>query len=174
MSSQELTDRLKAEALRLGFDAVGIAPAVPAPGYPNFLAGSEPGMRPAWSYMTRKHAASRAHPGSVLDGVSARSSSLSVVYGRNDPQPSTPLPTQGKVARYARGADYHRVLWDKLEALLAWLRGQCPDGRRAGPSPTRLRSWNAIMRGWRGWAGSARTRCSSIAAWAASPSWARS
>ena len=41
-------------------------------------------------------------------------------------QSETPAPTQGKVARYARGNDYHRVLWDKLEALLDWLRTECP------------------------------------------------
>ena len=33
----ELTDRLKAEATALGFDLVGVAPAVTPPGYPNFL-----------------------------------------------------------------------------------------------------------------------------------------
>ena len=30
----------------------------------------------------------------------------------------------GPVARYARGDDYHRVMWDKLEALLAWVRAE--------------------------------------------------
>ena len=37
MSRRELTDRLKSEAIRLGFDAVGVAPAVAPPGYPDFL-----------------------------------------------------------------------------------------------------------------------------------------
>jgi epoxyqueuosine reductase len=51
---------------------------------------------------------------------------LSVVYGRNEPAPEPLGPTQGKVARYARGADYHRVLWDKLESLLQSLRALVP------------------------------------------------
>ena len=37
MTRHDLTDRLKSEALRLGFDDVGIAPAVAAPGYAGFL-----------------------------------------------------------------------------------------------------------------------------------------
>ena len=31
----------------------------------------------------------------------------------------------GPVARYARGADYHRVMWDRLDELLAWVRTEC-------------------------------------------------
>jgi epoxyqueuosine reductase len=49
MTRDDLTDRLKSEALRLGVDDVGIAPAVTAPGYPNFLQWLEPVMRPAWT-----------------------------------------------------------------------------------------------------------------------------
>jgi epoxyqueuosine reductase len=30
----------------------------------------------------------------------------------------------GPIARYARGEDYHRVMWDRLEALLAWVRAE--------------------------------------------------
>src|SRR3954453_12586341 len=39
----DLTDRLKAEARRLGFDQVGIAEAVAPPGYPRFLEWPEGG-----------------------------------------------------------------------------------------------------------------------------------
>jgi epoxyqueuosine reductase len=124
MTPQDLTTRLKFEALRLGFDDVGIAPAVPAPGYPRFLEWLEAGHHAGMAYMTR-HAASREHPGSVLDGVRSVVV-LSVVYGRRERESETPRPTQGKVARYARGSDYHRLLWDKIEALQQWLRTQCP------------------------------------------------
>jgi epoxyqueuosine reductase len=124
MTLQDLTDRLKSEALRMGFDDIGITPAVPAPGYPNFLEWLEAGYHADMDYMSR-HAASRGNPASVLEGVRSVVV-VSVVYGRKECESATPAPTHGKVARYARGNDYHRLLWDKLEALLDWLRTQCP------------------------------------------------
>ena len=48
---RELTDRLKAEGLRLGFDQVGIAPAVAPPGYPDFLRWLEAGYAAGMDYM---------------------------------------------------------------------------------------------------------------------------
>jgi epoxyqueuosine reductase len=121
----ELADRLKAEALRLGFDQVGIAPAVSPAGYPRFLEWLEAGRAAGMEYMQRQGAA-RAHPERVLDGVRSVVV-VSFVYGR--PEPIPPTATQGKVARYARGADYHRILWRRLESLLDWLRGECPEAR---------------------------------------------
>jgi epoxyqueuosine reductase len=119
-----LTNHLKAEALRLGFDQVGIAPAVAPPGYAHFLDWLEAGHAAGMEYMKRQ-AASRAHPDYLLEGVRSVVVGI-VVYGKNDPERETLRPTQGKVARYAQGADYHCVLRDKLEALLAWLRAASP------------------------------------------------
>ena len=124
MTPQELTDRLKSEARRLGFDDVGIAPAVPAPGYPGFLEWLAADHHAGMEYMNR-HAACREHPRSVLEGVRSIVV-VSLVYGRTEPETETPVPTRGKVARYARGADYHGVLRSKLADLLQWLGTQCP------------------------------------------------
>jgi epoxyqueuosine reductase len=124
MEIPELTVRLKAEAARLGFDAVGIAPAIAPPGYPDFLHWLKEGRAAGMDYMAR-HAANRAHPASVF--ADARSVIVvSLVYGTNDPVPSSAAPQQGKVARYARGGDYHRALWQRLDALLSWLCAQSP------------------------------------------------
>jgi epoxyqueuosine reductase len=124
MSVPELTDRLRAHAAELGFDSVGVAPAVAPPGYPDFLHWLGEGHAAGMDYMER-HAASRAHPSSVLADVRSVIV-VSVVYGRKEPDTEAPRATQGKVARYARGADYHRVLWDRLQVLLEWLRDQSP------------------------------------------------
>ena len=127
MSLQDLTDRLKAEALRLGFDQVGIAPAVAPPGYPDFLRWLEAGHAAGMDYLRRQEP-SRAHPASVLDEVKSIIV-VSIVYGSNTAgsDAASSSLVRGKVARYARGVDYHRVLWDKLEELLAWLRAQQPE-----------------------------------------------
>jgi epoxyqueuosine reductase len=124
MSPAELTARLKAEARRLGFDDVGIAPAVSPPGYPDFLRWLAAGRQAGMAYMER-HAEAREHPRSILED--ARSVVVvSVVYGHNESAGPPPSPKQGKIARYARGADYHAVLHGRLEDLLGWLRTERP------------------------------------------------
>ena len=71
----------------------------------------------------------------VCSTTFARSSSSAWSTAETKPTGSARAPTQGKVARYARGADYHRVLWDRLEALLDWLR----DRVAGNPRPCRRR-----------------------------------
>jgi len=118
----DLTDRLKAEARRLGFDLVGVAPAVVPPGYGRYLEWLEQGRAAGMDYL-RKRAEARGHPGHVLEG--ARSVVVvGMIYGRREA--AEPGPTQGKVARYARGGDYHELLWRRLEGLLDWLKGERP------------------------------------------------
>jgi len=122
LTDSDLTDRLKVEARRLGFDLVGVAPAVVPPGYGRYLEWLEAGREAGMGYL-RRQAEARGHPGHVLEG--ARSVVVvGMIYGERDPDP--PGPTQGKVARYARGGDYHDVLWRKGEALLGWLQAERP------------------------------------------------
>ncbi len=125
MDNDSLTRDLKAEALRLGFDRVGVAPAVPAPGHARLLDWIASGHAAGMSYMER-HADPRRDPANLLDGV--RSIVVAaMVYG--EPAPTPQSPSAGMVARYARGQDYHRVLWNTLEELLAWLRVHMPGVR---------------------------------------------
>jgi epoxyqueuosine reductase len=122
----ELTARLKAEAARQGFDALGVAPAVAPPGYPSFLAWLDAGRAAGMGYLGRG-AAARGDPGRVLEGV--RSVVVGAfVYGAPEGG-GGPTRTSGKVARYARGGDYHELLWRRLEALLDWLRRERPEVR---------------------------------------------
>ena len=122
MNDDQLTDRLKLEARRLGFDLVGVAPAVVPAGYGRYLEWLEQGREAGMSYL-RRHARAKGHPRHVLGGV--RSIVVAgMIYGRADA--TAPGPTEGKVARYARGGDYHEVLWRRLETLLAWLKAERP------------------------------------------------
>jgi epoxyqueuosine reductase len=120
---REFTGALKTEALRLGFDRVGVAPAVAPPGYSRYLDWLAAGHAAGMTYL-ETNGPLRAHPDRLLDGVRSVVM-VSLVYGR--PDPTVPAPTQGKVARYARGGDYHERLWRPLEALLEWLRQFRPD-----------------------------------------------
>ena len=121
----DLTDRLKAEARRIGFDQVGIAPAVAPPGYPDYLGWLSKGHAAGMTYLESR-AEARAHPDRVLEGVRSVVV-VGFVYGR--PGSEHPEGPRGKVARYARGGDYHDLLWRRLEDLLAWLRRERPEVR---------------------------------------------
>ena len=126
---RDLTDRLKAEAARLGFDRVGIAPAVSPPGYEHFRAWLADGAEAGMAYMA-KHAEARRHPDSVLEGV--RSIVVAAFSYATEPAspPVDPIdPARGKIARYARGLDYHDLLWERLGALLTWLEAEAPGVR---------------------------------------------
>jgi epoxyqueuosine reductase len=127
MSAIELTERLKAEARRLGFDDVGVAPAVNPPGYPDFLSWLAAGHQAGMGYMER-HAAQRSHPRNIL--LAVRSVVVvSVVYAQDERSATAAGVTQGKIAQYARGADYHSILRQKLDALFCWLRAEIPGAR---------------------------------------------
>ena len=68
-----LTDRLKGEARRLGFDLVGVAPAVVPTGYGRFSTGSNAAARPGWA-TSAATPRPRGTPGTSWKG-SGRSSS---------------------------------------------------------------------------------------------------
>jgi epoxyqueuosine reductase len=121
----DLTERLKSEALRLGFDLVGIAPAVVPSGYPRFREWLEAGCGAEMAYLDRQ-AEPRRHPESILDGVKTVIM-VGVVYGQAPER--APEPNEAKIARYAQGGDYHEFLWDRLGTLLGWLQSEIPDLR---------------------------------------------
>ncbi|AMV37419.1 tRNA epoxyqueuosine(34) reductase QueG [Planctomyces sp. SH-PL62] len=122
MHPRDLSRRLKEQAIALGFDRAGIAPAVRPPDYDRFRDWLDSGFDAGMTYL-RKHADARAHPDSVLEGVRSVLM-VSLVYGEGPSGP--PRPTSGKIARYARGDDYHHVVRARLEALIEWLRAEAP------------------------------------------------
>ncbi len=105
-ASHDLTDRLKAEALRLGFDQVGIAPAVAPPGHAQFLDWLDTGCAAGMDYLPR-HAEVRAHPDRLLDGVRSVVM-VSLVYGRPEPATAKTTNRQGKIARVCAGGRLSR------------------------------------------------------------------
>ena len=109
--------RLKAQALGLGFDLAGIATLGPAESAPAFNRWIAAGHHGEMAYLERgaelRQDASRPEPG--------MRSALVVTLDYGGRQPS------GPIARYARGDDYHRLMWDRLEELLAWVRAERGD-----------------------------------------------
>ncbi len=117
-----LEERLKNEARRLGFELVGIAPAQTPPGVQTLHAWLAKGHAGEMGYMTR-HAQARQHPASILADV------RSVVMVALNYRPAR-LPGRNEgISCYAWGGDYHKVLRDRLQQLLAWLQSAVPECR---------------------------------------------
>ncbi|MHB1311315.1 MAG: tRNA epoxyqueuosine(34) reductase QueG [Gemmatimonadaceae bacterium] len=108
--------RLKTQARTAGFDLAGIASLGAPETLERFYAWLRAGHHGEMSYLERG-AALRADARRPAAGMV---SALVVALNYGGTQPP------GAVARYARFTDYHRVMWDKLDALLGWVRSEHP------------------------------------------------
>jgi len=114
-----LERRIKEQARALGFELVGIAPATPADGFQRMREWLDQGYAGEMGYMHRQ-AEARRHPDSILPEV------RSVVMVGMNYKPALDSYSPAPVARYARGDDYHQVLWRKLNQLLEWTKSEMP------------------------------------------------
>jgi epoxyqueuosine reductase len=117
-----LEERLKEQARRVGFDLVGIASAGPADGFERLRAWLDQGFAGEMRYM-HDQAEARRHPASIYPPV------RSVVMVALNYKPGEEAPDEGgrvRVARYARGPDYHHVMRARLKELAGWLRTERP------------------------------------------------
>lgn len=121
-----LTAQLKAAAQEIGFDLVGIAPAVTPLGFFRLQAWLENGFAGDMGYIPRREAAYE-HPRHVLQSVR---SIILVALNYRSAEPENAGPNEGRVARYAWGtADYHDVLRDMLRQLADRLHELSPGCR---------------------------------------------
>jgi epoxyqueuosine reductase len=118
-----LEDRLKSAAHGLGFELAGIARATEADGFDRYCDWLDRGYAGEMAYL-QQQAEARRHPKSVLEDVRSV-----VMLGMTYDGSTDGFP---KVAQYAQGPDYHPHLWDRLNALSAWLAKEHPDARSRG------------------------------------------
>jgi epoxyqueuosine reductase len=127
--NDDLTARLKAEAVRLGFSLSGVAPAVTPRGMARFDEWLAAGFGGEMHYLADRREAYE-HPSHVLDGVRSIVM-LAMEYRSADP--IAPRPGEGRVSRYAWGAtDYHELIRDRLHQLADALRGWAPAAQVRG------------------------------------------
>jgi len=126
-TSPELTQRIKAQALALGFDLAGIAPAQESPELAFFEPWLEAGYAGEMHYLERSRERRRD-----LQQVLAGAQSVVVCglnYDTDSPYSTAQAdPNRGWVARYAWGTDYHQVMLDKLTQLQAFVATLVPPG----------------------------------------------
>lgn len=118
--SAPFEQRLKAQALGVGFDLAGITRLGPVATHGAFSDWLAAGYHGEMDYLQRgaelRTDTTRPEPGMRSAVV------VALDYGGKQPD--------GPVARYARGDDYHRLMWDRLDELLAWVRSERGDAVR--------------------------------------------
>jgi epoxyqueuosine reductase len=120
----KFTNELKQQALREGFNKVGVVRAerldAEAPRLKEWLAR---GYHGEMSWMARD-VEKRLNP---LEIFPPARSIVVVALNYYTPEQHEENSNTGKVSRYAWGDDYHDVLKTKLQSLLAWIRERVPE-----------------------------------------------
>ncbi|MEW5922931.1 MAG: tRNA epoxyqueuosine(34) reductase QueG [Candidatus Zixiibacteriota bacterium] len=117
-------NEVKALAIRLGADTVGIAKAEPVANPRRFVEWLDAGHAGDMSYLS-KYKEQRFDPGLLLPGAQSI-----IVIGKNyypAIEDMAAMQTPFKVARYAWGLDYHDILRKMLNHLRTALRKSIPD-----------------------------------------------
>jgi len=114
-----LTEQIKEQARRMGFDLVGVthpAPSTHFAFYTDYLAR---GYHGKMAYLARPDGVEkRANPRRLMPRArSIVAVGMNYYTGRSPPTKGL----RGRVARYAWGADYHAVLTERLHQLAAWI-----------------------------------------------------
>jgi len=114
---ERIEDWIKAEALALGFDAVGLARTDQVPDLSNHLnAYLALGHHGTMGWM-QERASERSHPVALWPGAQSVIM-LAMNYGpKTDPLDLLERPERGSISVYARGADYHDVIKKRLKQL---------------------------------------------------------
>jgi epoxyqueuosine reductase len=115
------TDELKLKAIELGFTTCGICSATSPQSLGHLNAWIEAGFGADMSYLA---SGLRQDPATILPGVQSIIAVSLNYYQAPDRQPGEP-----KIARYALGRDYHKVLRGKLKALERVLQADYPEAK---------------------------------------------
>ncbi|HEY2738110.1 MAG TPA: tRNA epoxyqueuosine(34) reductase QueG, partial [Thermoanaerobaculia bacterium] len=118
MDPHATAERLKAWAVEAGFDRAGVASLEPAATGEAFLRWIERGDQAGMDYLARRMEA-RLEPATVIAGHPGARSALCVALQYHPIAEEPEGDLWPRVARYARGLDYHDVMGERLTALEA-------------------------------------------------------
>src|SRR6185295_12050132 len=127
MDSRLPVSQVKQWALDAGFDRCGIASLEPAEHGDAFVRWLERGEHAGMAYLERRVEA-RLQPATILDGAkTVLCVALRYAPLVGEEEPSGDL--WPRVARYARGRDYHALMEDRLDAIAARVEAAFPGTR---------------------------------------------
>lgn len=120
----DLVDR----ARLAGFAFAGVCSLEPSAYADELHAWLATGKHGSMGYLA-EHAELRTDPARLLEGARSALVVADVYHTRADDDDAALAPGQGRVARYARGRDYHRVIKKRLHGLCDALRETHPGER---------------------------------------------
>jgi epoxyqueuosine reductase len=144
---------VKQQALALGFDVVGIAGADPSQHRDYFRKWIDDGKAGEMQYLASRFD-ERTDPGQFLPGAR---SVVCVAMNYHTPLESPAgdaATTNGRIARYALGDDYHEIVKDRLHDLADWMRETVPGTHtRCGVDTAPVMERELAARAGIGWIG---------------------
>jgi epoxyqueuosine reductase len=123
-----IIERIRQDALGLGFDAVGIAPAQPAEHLDAYLRWLEVGYHGEQTYLARPDRLARRRDLRVIMPEVKSIIVAGLQYWPGPPPAQSADPGHGRISCYAQGIDYHHVMLPRLQRLLELTGAQA--GRR--------------------------------------------
>ena len=140
-AEQEHRRQLEAEAHRLGFHKVGVAAAGRSRHADRYLAWLDAGRHASMGYLERE-VARRVDP---RETVPDARSVIVVTFPYQSEVEVPDDPARGKIARYARGRDYHKVMTPRLAALARFVAGDAPNDPHPPQDPgAPRRTWYTV------------------------------
>jgi epoxyqueuosine reductase len=117
-----LSALIKAKALELGFQLVGVAPAVRFPEADFYHSWLAQGYAGEMSYLS--HNIAQREDCRVLFPPARSVIVCGLSYHTSFAPADLENPCKGRISKYAWGDDYHVILQDKLKALLAFMQAE--------------------------------------------------
>lgn len=150
MTRHERTQQLRVDAIECGFDAVGVAQALPLDiEFRRYESWIDAGMHGTMAYMAR-NAEKRQDVTEIVPGAR----SVIVVAKTYDTPARHPQDANGKISRYAWGDDYHDVVTPMLDRLIDRIATRDPEAvsrRYVDTGPVLEKQW--AVRAGLGWQG---------------------
>ncbi len=121
MDKQSTTKLIKKKAQEIGFDLVGITPALPHKDLPFFDQWIQQGRDASMTYLQRRRD-DRADPRRLLENAKSIICCGMNYYGGEPKSIECDDPERGWISRYAWGDDYHDIVLAKLKELEDFIR----------------------------------------------------
>lgn len=120
-----LKTRLLEQARSLGFNVLGVTPALPSPRLDAYLRWVDMGLYGTMGYLAREDRVIRRRDLNVILPDVRSIIMVGLDYAAfNIPESVLRDPLRGRISNYAWGGDYHPVMQPRLESLAAWLHEQ--------------------------------------------------